>query len=196
MHTAISRSFFPAAVLLASLAQAAQAPPDFSKVEVKPIRLADNFYVIDESEVHGGSVSILTGPSGVVMVDTGAEPLAAKVEAAITRLSTQRIRYVLNTHAHVDEVAANEHFGRLGATIVAREQVRETMVHPKAPAGGASLEGRQARQVRPPAIYSKTPGGIRRHAPSFGEHSDEILRDVLHKTAEEIATLRNCGVLL
>ena len=52
------------------------------------------------------------------------------------------------------------------------------------------------RQVRPPAIYSKTPGGIRRHAPSFGEHSDEILRDVLHKTAEEIATLRNCGVLL
>jgi cyclase len=139
-----------ACVLFASLTHA-QTTYDFSKVEIKPTKLADNFYVIDESEVHGGSISILTGPEGVAIVDTGVAPLAAKVEAAIKKLSSQPIRYVLNTHAHVDEVAGNEYFGRLGATIVAREQVRDTMLHPKAPAVSAALEGRQARQVRPPA---------------------------------------------
>ena len=151
MRTTITRSCLAAGTLFALLANAAQAPQDFSKVEVKANRIAANFYVIDESEVHGGSVSILTGPGGVVIVDTGAAQLAPKVEAAIKRLSSQPIRYVLNTHAHVDEVAGNEYFGRLGATIVARDQVRDTMLHPKAAAGGAAAEGRQARQVRPPA---------------------------------------------
>jgi glyoxylase-like metal-dependent hydrolase (beta-lactamase superfamily II) len=85
------------------------------------------------------------------MVYTGVPQLAAKVEAAIKKLSPQPIRYVINTHAHVDETGGNEYFARLGATIVARDQVRDTMLHPKAPAGGAPLEGRQARQVRPAA---------------------------------------------
>ena len=46
------------------------------------------------------------------------------------------------------------------------------------------------RQVRPPARYSKTPSGIRLHAPGFGEHTDEILRDLLHRTPEQISSLR------
>ncbi len=145
-----------ACALFTSLAHA-QAAYDFSKVEIKPIKIADNFYVIDESEVHGGSISVLTSPAGVVMVDTGVAPLTAKVEAAIRKLSAQPIRYVLNTHAHVDEVAGNEYFGKLGATIVAREQVRDTMLHPKVPAGAAALEGRQARQARPPAPDAALP---------------------------------------
>lgn len=141
----------------AVLTQAAQAPPDFGKVQVKATRVTDNFHVIDESEVHGGSISVLTTRTGVVIVDSGVAPLAARVEAEIKRLSPQPIRYVINTHAHVDEVDGNEHFGRLGATIVARDQVRETMVHPRQPAGGAALEGRQARQVRPPAPEAAAP---------------------------------------
>jgi cyclase len=132
-----------ACALFASLTHA-QAPQDFSKIEIEPARLAANFYVIDESEVHGGSISVLTGPDGVVMIDTGVAPLAPKVEAAIKRLSPQPIRYVINTHAHVDETGGNEYFSRLGATIIARDQVRDSMLHPRAPTGDA----RQARQVR------------------------------------------------
>ncbi len=51
------------------------------------------------------------------------------------------------------------------------------------------------RQVRPPARYSATPSTIRRHAPSFGEHTDEILRDVLGRNEEEIGALRSCGAV-
>ena len=51
------------------------------------------------------------------------------------------------------------------------------------------------RQVRNPTRYSKTPIEIRRHAPSFGEHTDEILREILGRTPTEIASLRDRGVV-
>jgi crotonobetainyl-CoA:carnitine CoA-transferase CaiB-like acyl-CoA transferase len=51
------------------------------------------------------------------------------------------------------------------------------------------------RQVRPPALYSGTPTGLRRHAPGFGEHTDEILREVLGKTTEEIRSLRENDIV-
>jgi crotonobetainyl-CoA:carnitine CoA-transferase CaiB-like acyl-CoA transferase len=51
------------------------------------------------------------------------------------------------------------------------------------------------RQARPPALFSRTPSKLRRHAPTFGEHSDEILAEVLGKTGEEIARLRADGVV-
>ncbi|MFN0028080.1 MAG: CaiB/BaiF CoA transferase family protein [Acidimicrobiales bacterium] len=51
------------------------------------------------------------------------------------------------------------------------------------------------RQVRPPARYSKTPSSIRRHAPSFGEHTDEILRDILGRTPDQIEELRRQTVV-
>jgi crotonobetainyl-CoA:carnitine CoA-transferase CaiB-like acyl-CoA transferase len=52
------------------------------------------------------------------------------------------------------------------------------------------------RQVRPPVRYSRTPTALRRHAPSFGEHTDEILRDVLGRSDETIRDLRSRNVVL
>lgn len=51
------------------------------------------------------------------------------------------------------------------------------------------------RQARPPARFSRTPSALNRHAPSFGEHTDEILAEVLGKTDDEIARLRAEGVV-
>ncbi|HEY8489404.1 MAG TPA: CoA transferase [Dehalococcoidia bacterium] len=46
-----------------------------------------------------------------------------------------------------------------------------------------------------PVRLSATPGTIRRHAPLFGEHTDEVLRDLLGYSEERIAALREAGVL-
>lgn len=67
---------------------------------------------------------------------------------------------------------------------------RQLLVESEHPAVG------RIRQARPPARYSKTPAGMRRHAPSFGEHTDEILRELLDKTPEEITSLRQRGIVL
>lgn len=121
---------------LALPASAADGPVDFAAVELAPVQLAENFHVIDESAGTGGSVSFLTGPDGILMVDSGIEPLAAKVEAAIRTVSAQPIRYVLNTHMHIDVTEGNEHFARLGATVISREEVRQALTHPVAVGNG------------------------------------------------------------
>ena len=80
------------------------APPlDFARMDVTPKRIAEGFYVIDETPAHGGAISVLTGPDGTVIVDTGVPGLAAMVEAEIRKLSGGKpVRYVINTHAHVE----------------------------------------------------------------------------------------------
>jgi glyoxylase-like metal-dependent hydrolase (beta-lactamase superfamily II) len=141
-----------ALLAIAAPAEAQPAPPDFAKVPLSARKIADNFpanfYVIDESPVHGGAISVLTGPDGALMVDTGVEGLAARVEAEIKRLTPKPIRYVIGSHAHVDEIGGNEHFAALGAVLVGRDAMRQTILNPKP---RDASDGRQARQARAPS---------------------------------------------
>jgi formyl-CoA transferase len=43
---------------------------------------------------------------------------------------------------------------------------------------------------------SRTPGSIRRVGPPLGAHTDEVLRELASATDDEIAALRDAGVLL
>ena len=111
-----------AASLLAS-AQAQQAV-DFSKVEIKTTRLADNLHLL---EGQGGTISVLTGPDGVLLVDSQFAPLTDKLVAAVRKLSDQPIRYLINTHLHGDHTGGNDAFGKAGAVIIAQENVRKRL---------------------------------------------------------------------
>jgi CoA:oxalate CoA-transferase len=51
------------------------------------------------------------------------------------------------------------------------------------------------RMTGPPVRMSETPGTVRTPAPLLGEHTDEILRDRLGMSGEEIARLHNEGVI-
>jgi glyoxylase-like metal-dependent hydrolase (beta-lactamase superfamily II) len=140
-----------------------QTQYDYSKVEVRPQKLAENFHVFDETEVHGGSVSALTGPDGVLLLDTGVGPLAAKVASAIGQITSQPIRYVINTHAHIDETGGNEYFAHLGATLVGRDLMRFSMLHPKemtSAAQGKSLDDVVAAKVAEGLGAQAQPGHI------------------------------------
>ena len=70
------------------------------------------------------------------MVDTQFAPLSDKIAAAIRKLTPQPIRYVVNTHVHGDHTGGNENFGKLGATIIAREELRNRLMHPAPQANG------------------------------------------------------------
>jgi cyclase len=127
-------SLLAAFVVLAAVARAqAPAPPDFSKVEIKTTKLAANFYTL---EGLGGTVGVLTGPDGVLMVDDEFAPLSAKLAAAIKQVSDQPVRFLVNTHVHGDHTGGNENFGKMGAIIFAREELRDRLAHPLPAANG------------------------------------------------------------
>ena len=98
-----------------------QTPPDFSKVEIKTTKLANNFYTL---EGLGGTTGVLVGPDGVFMVDDQFAPLSGKLMAAIKQISDQPVRFLVNTHVHGDHTGGNENFGKAGAIIFAREELR------------------------------------------------------------------------
>src|SRR5437870_7239686 len=116
----------------AALARA-QAAPDFSKVAIKANRETDKFYTLDGQ---GGTIGVLFGPDGVFMVDTQFAPLSDKIAAAIKRLTPQPIKFVVNTHVHGDHTGGDENFGKMGATIISREELRYRLAHPNPNANG------------------------------------------------------------
>jgi len=122
------------AACVATAAQAQQCPPvvrvpkvDFNKVEIKTTRYADNFFTL---EGHGGTISVLTGPDGVLLVDGQFAPLTDKIVAAIRKVSDQPIRFLINTHVHADHTGGNENFAKLGALIFSRDQLRSRLANP------------------------------------------------------------------
>lgn len=130
-----------AGVLLAAAVQiqAQQLPaverapvPDFSKVEIKTTRLADDFYILEGQggTRQGGTISVLTGPDGVLLVDSQFAPLTDRLVAAIKRISDKPIRFLINTHVHGDHTGGNENFAKLGVLIFSRDQLRARLQHP------------------------------------------------------------------
>lgn len=109
-----------AVVLIADLANAQQGV-DFSKVEIKATDLGNKTYIL---QGQGGNITVAVGTDGIIMVDSQFAPLHDKIKAAIEKLSTLPIKYLINTHYHLDHVGGNAAFHRDGATIVAHDNIR------------------------------------------------------------------------
>jgi glyoxylase-like metal-dependent hydrolase (beta-lactamase superfamily II) len=143
MSHPIARLCARAAAALAVLASPGLAPAqDFSKVEVRATELAPDFHTL---QGQGGTVSVLSGPDGVLVVDAQFAPLTDKLVAAIRTFSDRPIRFLVDTHVHPDHTGGNENFARLGATILARDQLRERLEKP-----ATNLDG-SIRPAPPPA---------------------------------------------
>jgi cyclase len=61
------------------------------------------------------------------MVDDQFAPLAPKIQAAIKGVTDKPVRFLLNTHWHFDHTGGNLDFAKLGATLVAQDNVRKRM---------------------------------------------------------------------
>lgn len=125
--------------------QVRMTPVDFSKVEIRATRVSDSFYVL---EGQGGKISVLTGPDGVLMVDSQFAPLTDKILAAIRQFSDQPVRFLINTHMHADHTGGNENLAKTGALIFSRDHLRTRLAHPSPGAFG---------RVPPPAPAKALP---------------------------------------
>ena len=130
-------------------AGAANAQQDFSKVEIKTTDLGNKTYML---EGQGGNITVAVGSDGIIMVDSQFAPLHDKIKAAIEKLSPLPIKYVINTHFHVDHVGGDEAFSKDGAIVVAHENVKALM------ASGArnNVSGDLAPPAPPAALPQQT----------------------------------------
>lgn len=105
-----------AAVALVSARQAgpptagAQAGSDVEVLQLRP-----NFYLIGGA---GANIGVQVGEDGVVVLDSGAAGSSSAVLAAIRRITSQPIRYVINTGPDDDHVGGNEAISKAGQTLL------------------------------------------------------------------------------
>ncbi len=133
----------PAAAALSASAFAQAI--DYSQIEIRTDKIAPSLYMLSGSagldpaheDAAGGRIGVLAGPDGIFMVDAQYAQLGDKVLAAVRRISGEPIRFLVNTHIHRDHTAGNAKFAKMGATIFAREELREQMVNPRSINGNA-----------------------------------------------------------
>jgi glyoxylase-like metal-dependent hydrolase (beta-lactamase superfamily II) len=109
---------------------------DWDKVEIIAEKLGPNAYMLTGSagldpsheDGAGGRIGVLAGPDGILMIDSQYAQLGEKVLAAVKKIDSGPIRYLVNTHIHRDHTAGNAFFAKQGAVIFAREELRDGMV--------------------------------------------------------------------
>src|SRR5215470_5692214 len=91
------------AALFLSLPAFAQQQ-DFSKVEIKATHVAGSVWMLQGS---GGNIGVSAGEDGIVMIDDQFAPLVPKIKAALAKISQKPVRFLINTHWHLDHVGGN-----------------------------------------------------------------------------------------
>lgn len=111
----------------------------FDTVQIRPLRITDQIYMLKGS---GGNIGVLAGPEGLLMIDDQFAPLSEKINKAMQGINPGQLKFLINTHIHGDHTGGNENFKKLGAMIVAHDMVRDRMTKP-------SVNARTNEQVPP-----------------------------------------------
>jgi cyclase len=112
--------------LAAASARAQMGDP--SKVTLKTTPVAAGLSMIEGANgFAGGNVAASVGADGLFIVDDEIEPMTAKLKAALGALSKKPVRFVVNTHWHMDHTGNNPALAAAGAVIIAQENVRKRL---------------------------------------------------------------------
>lgn len=110
--------------LLLTLLPAALAAQNFDTVTVRAQALRGGVHVLYGA---GGNIGVSAGADATFLVDDQFAPLTPKILAAVATITSQPVRFVVNTHWHGDHSGGNENLGKAGALLVAHQNVRKRM---------------------------------------------------------------------
>ncbi|HEY1938223.1 MAG TPA: MBL fold metallo-hydrolase [Candidatus Angelobacter sp.] len=107
----------------------------------------------------GSNAGFIIGSNGVVVIDTFEDPAPARdLLAEIRKITDLPIRFVVNTHYHLDHTGGNAVFAKAGATILAHRNVREWLRTENLKFFGANPKPEQKAMVEalalPDEVYS------------------------------------------
>jgi glyoxylase-like metal-dependent hydrolase (beta-lactamase superfamily II) len=73
----------------------------------------------------GGNIAVLSGRDGKLIIDAGYAGARPQIAKALAGISSDPIKYLINTHWHFDHTDGNEWLHYAGATILAHENTRK-----------------------------------------------------------------------
>ena len=109
-------------VIIFSFSLELAAQPKMDSAVIKTIKINDHIHMLQWSGA--GNMMLLSGKDGNILIDDQFAPLSEKINKAIQDIHTGNIKLLFNTHFHGDHTGGNENFGKMGATIIAHENVR------------------------------------------------------------------------
>jgi cyclase len=116
-------------LVLVCAARAQEASTDGLLFTIKP--LGNNIFaaIAKPKSAAGSNAGFVIGDDGVAVIDTFQDAGAARqLLAEIQKLTKLPIKFVVNTHYHLDHVTGNAVFAQAGAVIIAHKNVR-TWIH-------------------------------------------------------------------
>jgi glyoxylase-like metal-dependent hydrolase (beta-lactamase superfamily II) len=108
----------------------AQFGQEAAKLDLVKVR--DDLFVIHNDFVPGNTTALITN-EGVVLVDDKFEIDHSNIMAQLKKVTSQPVKYVINTHFHGDHSGGNAKLQALNAQVVASEAARQKMVETKMP---------------------------------------------------------------
>ncbi|PCI33805.1 MAG: MBL fold metallo-hydrolase [Alphaproteobacteria bacterium] len=103
---------------------ASHAEGEFDKVQITTIPVGDGVYMLQGA---GGNIGVSAGDDGVFMIDDQFSPLTPKILAAIGKISSKPVKFLINTHWHYDHTGGNENLGNKDVVIVAHDNVYQRL---------------------------------------------------------------------
>jgi glyoxylase-like metal-dependent hydrolase (beta-lactamase superfamily II) len=122
------RAALAATALLGLIVPAASTEIDIYTGPHTLIKVAPHIYAVD-AEFAGANSAIIVNKSGVIVVDSHGTPAtAATLVDVVATLTDKPIRYVINTHWHVDHHSGNEAYSKSfpgTVNVIAHDYTRE-----------------------------------------------------------------------
>ena len=133
------------------------AQGNFAGVELSITPVAGNVYMVQRPG-GGGNIGVQVGPDGVLLVDSLFAPLADKLVAAVKQVTDEEIRFLVNTHIHIDHVGGNENLAERGVLIFAHDNTRLRFFEQRSrfPRAGGSFVPQQPEAARPLITFNDT----------------------------------------
>jgi glyoxylase-like metal-dependent hydrolase (beta-lactamase superfamily II) len=189
-----------ALVATAALPITAYAQIDYAAIQIVTDKMAPNLYMLSGSagadqnhqDAAGGRIGVLAGPDGILMVDSQYGQISEKVLAAVKRIGTGPIRYLVNTHIHIDHTGGNAFFAKQGAVIYAREELRDEMLHPPPQANGNPAPARDPAALPVITYGMGAPVKIRMN----GEVVDFIPVRAAHTGGDTMIRFENANIIM
>ena len=175
----MKKSMIAFAALSAVVTPASAWQRDFSQVEIKTTQVGPGLYMLEGA---GGNLGLSVGDDGAFLIDDQFAPLTEKIMAAIAKVTTQPVEFVLNTHYHGDHTGGNENFGEAGALIVAHDNVRVRLAE--------KVDGAPQAEALPVITFSDTTTFYRNGREIFIFHPQNA-----HTDGDAIVLFRKANVV-